>query len=143
MDRNHLGIDIAIDEWAPATLKRIDELKAKIPKWYTDPEGEGVIMRALQRLEQTYLAEGWEDVIKGLVNRENIVFSHNDAQENNILASLADATKIVLIDYEYGMWNPMYYDLGNYLNEWICDNAHPRDPGIHYYFDNWPAESEI
>ena len=41
------------------------------------------------------------------------------------------------------MWNPKYYDLGNYLNELICDNAHPKEPGIKYYFENWPADGEI
>ena len=54
-----------------------------------------------------------------------------------------DATRIFLIDYEYGMWNPQYYDLGNYLNELVCDNAHPLEPGIKYYMENWPADAEI
>ena len=49
----------------------------------------------------------------------------------------------MLIDYEYGMWNPMYYDLGNYFNEWICDNAHQEAPGIKYYMDNWATDHEI
>ena len=82
--------------------------------------------------------------MRSLVPRDEIVFSHNDAQENNILSSLSDATNIVLIDYEYGFWNPKYYDLGNYINEFICDNAYPVDPpGIHYWMENWPTESEI
>ena len=81
--------------------------------------------------------------MRGLVQRDNLVFSHNDAQENNILASLEDNNQIYLIDYEYGWWNPRYYDLGNYLNEWICDNAHPAPPGITYYFTNWPTDDEI
>ena len=64
-------------------------------------------------------------------------------QENNILASLEDNSKIFLIDYEYGMWNPKYYDLGNYLNEVVVDNAHPKPPGVKAYFENWPTDSEI
>ena len=48
-----------------------------------------------------------------------------------------------MIDYEYGMWNPKFYDLGNYLNELVIDNAHPKSPGIKYYFENWPGEDEI
>lgn len=59
------------------------------------------------------------------------------------MAELEDNTKFYLIDYEYGWWNPRYYDLGNYLNEWICDNAHPAHPGIFYYYSNWPTDDEI
>ena len=59
------------------------------------------------------------------------------------MSQLDDRTTIYLIDYEYGFWNPKFYDLGNYLNELICDNAHPKPPYIKYYFENWPANDEI
>ena len=59
------------------------------------------------------------------------------------MSSLSDSTKLVLIDYEYGMWNPWCYDMGNYLNEWVCDNAYPCHPGVTYCFDNWPTDAEI
>lgn len=75
--------------------------------------------------------------------RERIVLSHNDCQENNILSSFADATKISLIDFEYGMWNPEYYDIGNYLNEMVFDNAHPEGCGVATYLRNWPTHAEI
>ena len=94
----------------------------------------------LDCLEQTYLQPGYQEVLRNLVPRDKIVFSHNDAQENNILSSLANATKIILIDYEYGMWNPQYYDLANYLNEFVCDNAYPKGTGVAYYMDNWPTD---
>jgi len=62
----------------------------------------------------------------------------------NILTSLHDNTEIMLIDFELVMWNPEYYDLGNYLNEWRCDYAHP-DPScpIKYYFENRATEQDI
>ena len=41
------------------------------------------------------------------------------------------------------MWNPKYYDLGNYLNELVIDNAHPKPPGIKYYFENRATEHDI
>ena len=50
---------------------------------------------------------------------------------------------MVLIDYEYGMWNPRYYDLANYFNEMICDNAYPKGTGVAYFMSNWPTEQEI
>ena len=105
--------------------------------------GHDRILAALDKLEATYLGAGYQDVLRSLVSREKIVFSHNDCQENNILSSLEDETKIFLIDYEYGMWNPQYYDLGNYLNEMICDNAYAKEPGIKYYMENWPKDDEI
>ena len=59
------------------------------------------------------------------------------------MSSIEDATKIILIDYEYGMWNPQYYDLANYLNEFTCDNAYPEGTGVRYYLENWPSDREI
>ena len=76
-------------------------------------------------LEDTYLKPGYQEVMKSLVPRDKIVLAHNDAQENNILCSLEDNEQIVLIDYEYGLWNPAYYDVANYLNEFVLDNAYP------------------
>ena len=54
---------------------------------------------------------------RSLVPRDEIVFSHNDVQENNILLNLENNELITLIDFEYGGWNPIAYDLANYLNE--------------------------
>ena len=51
--------------------------------------------------------------------------------------------RVVLIDYEYGNWNPKMYDLANYLNEWCCDNNYPAACGIAHFLQNWPTEEEI
>lgn len=56
---------------------------------------------------------------------------------------MEDATRFILIDYEYGMWNPQAYDLACYLNEMVCDNAHPLGNGIAHYMRNFPTNSEI
>jgi thiamine kinase-like enzyme len=55
---------------------------------------------------------------------------------------LEDNTKITLIDYEYGGWNPMAMDIANYLNECAIDNAYPKGFGIKYYPENFPSEFE-
>ncbi len=73
---------------------------------------------------------------------QQIVLGHNDVQENNILALLEDSRKIGLIDFEYGGWNPMAYDLANYLNECTIDNAHPKGVGVKLYLENFPTEEE-
>lgn len=56
---------------------------------------------------------------------------------------MEDATRFILIDYEYGMWNPQGYDLACYLNEMVCDNAYPLGVGVHHYMRNFPSEGEI
>jgi thiamine kinase-like enzyme len=58
------------------------------------------------------------------------------------LAAFEDNTKLTLIDFEYACWNPMHFDLANYLNECQIDNAHPKGCGIAYYQDNMPSDLE-
>ena len=41
------------------------------------------------------------------------------------------------------MWNPMCYDLGNYLNEMVCDNSYPHGVGIRFYWENQASDEEI
>ena len=105
MDKNHLGIDIGIDEWGPTSVARIAKMRQKLSP---ADAGHSKILAALNNLEKTYLARGYQQKLRALVARDEIVFSHNDVQENNILTSLEDNSKIFLIDYEYGMWNPKY-----------------------------------
>lgn len=72
----------------------------------------------------------------------DVVLSHNDAQENNILASLSDLTHTIFIDFEYTSWNPRAMDIANYFNEVMLDNAHPLGNGIKDYVENCMSESE-
>ena len=59
------------------------------------------------------------------------------------MRSHEDNERIMLIDYEYGMWNPAYIDIAMYLNEFTLDNAYPYGTGIKYYFSNWATDKEI
>lgn len=49
----------------------------------------------------------------------------------------------MIIDYEYGGWNPMAMDLANYLNETMKDNAYPYENGITVYIDNCMPDHEV
>ena len=61
-----------------------------------------------------------------------------------MLVSNSDNSEdFVLIDYEFAGWNPRTIDLAVYLNENICDNAHPEGSGIKYYFENTPSDEII
>ena len=141
LDKSQLAIDKIINEWGPASLARIAKIKAKLD---LNDDGHRSIKQALDLLTDTYLQDGYEDKLRNLVPRDQVCLSHNDVVECNILTDLTENTKVMLIDYEFGMWNPEYYDLANYLNEWCCDNAHPgSDCCIAYYLENWPSLGEI
>ena len=53
--------------------------------------------------------------------REDVLFTHNDIQENNILAWNNDKTKLTLIDFEYSSLNFRGYDIAAYMNETMID----------------------
>ena len=72
-----------------------------------------------------------------------IVFCHNDAQENNILMELFNNKHMLIIDYEYGGWNPLAMDMANYLNETMLDNSYPDKNGIAWYLDNCMTHEEL
>ena len=57
--------------------------------------------------------------------------------------SLEDNKIMILIDYEYSGWNPMAFDLGNYLNECMLENAYPHKNGINWYIENVMLENEL
>ena len=49
----------------------------------------------------------------------------------------------MLIDYEYGGWNPMAMDLAKYINETMLDNSYPFKNGVSWYLDNCMSVIEI
>ena len=77
-------------------------------------------------------------MFRNLVPRCNPVLAHNDPQGLNFLVSLHDPSHVILIDYEYAMWNPMYYDVANYLSEFVVDNA-----TVTYNLENFPTEAQL
>lgn len=147
MNKAKLGLDTAIDEWAQQVRERLPRIQGKL-KGKTD-EGAIYILAIIDALQQDILYDGAEGFLKELAagpREGKIVLSHNDAQENNILASLRDAEEMILIDYEYGDWNPMAYDIANFFNEFTVDNAAPLGPfgsGIQYYESNFPSDPEM
>ena len=48
----------------------------------------------------------------------------------------------MLIDYEYVGWEPRAFDLANYINESMLDNAYPMKNGIALYLDNFMNDRE-
>ena len=56
--------------------------------------------------------------------------------------SIENNENLIVIDYEYAGWNPIAYDIANFINECVVDLAHPGPTGIKYYYNNFPDSTE-
>jgi choline/ethanolamine kinase len=131
-----LYVDQGINLWHKEVVERLPTIR---DKYSSHPN----ILKVLETFEKTFLFPSAQDHFKALVPRDSeIVLSHNDAQENNILASLANATRVIFIDFEYTGWNPRAMDLANYFNETMLDNAYPLENGIKVYLENFISDRE-
>ena len=131
-----LYVDVTIDKWLPELIEKMPEIKEA---YKAHPD----ILQILAQFEKTFLFEGCQDFYRKMVPRDSeIVLAHNDAQENNILASLEDVTQVIFIDFEYTAWNPRGMDIANYFSETMLDNAHPLKKGIKYYIKNFIKDHE-
>jgi thiamine kinase-like enzyme len=72
-----------------------------------------------------------------------VAFSHNDCLELNWLMNTKDNRNLLLIDYEYGGWNPMAMDLAHYLNETMVDGAQHDGNKITLYEENMLTYDEV
>ncbi|KNC78939.1 hypothetical protein SARC_08646 [Sphaeroforma arctica JP610] len=69
--------------------------------------------------------------------RTPIVFAHNDLQAGNIMCNEQDEVK--LIDFEYGNYNFLCYDLANHFAEWLFDYQGVEEwPYYSVSMDQWP-----
>jgi choline kinase len=80
-----------------------------------------------------------EKLLNGLNNSNligwNIVFCHNDAQENNILKT---SHGIRLIDFEYAEFSFQGVDIGNFFNEFTMDYTYDKYPYYKVNNDSYP-----
>lgn len=99
------------------TALRIDEIMAEISA-----------MRAT--LEQGFVSGsrtlGWD-----------IVFCHNDLQENNILLT---PQGLKFIDFEYANFNFQSADIGNFFDEFTMDYIHGEWPFFKFNRGDYPSE---
>lgn len=76
-DSSKTGVEIAIDEWGPAVVERIAKIRAKLNP---DDAGHQRISKILDKLEATYLKDGYQEVLRSCIPRDSpVVLSHNDA----------------------------------------------------------------
>lgn len=73
----------------------------------------------------------------------DIVFSHNDFQENNTMLCGNDYTKVVLIDFEYSQMNYRGADLAAYFNEVMITYNHAGQIPFKIYYDWMLTSAEL
>ena len=128
--------DVIIKKWQPQLLETFDEY-FKLTESQENRE-------ALQLVKDEWLHERFVEDVASLVTTDGeIVLAHGDGQENNILVMKRDPRKILLIDFEYVGFASKSWDLANYINETMFDNAHPYSPWTEWYPENMLEESEI
>lgn len=97
--------------------------------------------KTIDLVTSTFLFEGFYDHFSKLIPQVDeesfpVTFCHNDCLEANFLMNISNNRELIIIDYEYGGWNPMAMDIANYLNETMIDNCYPEKNGIEWYLDN-------
>jgi len=76
----------------------------------------------------------------------DVVFSHNDFQENNVMVENNDKSKMILIDFEFSMLNFRGFDLGALFNESYIDYIVKSRPAFKFHeelFDFLLQRNEI
>jgi thiamine kinase-like enzyme len=71
----------------------------------------------------------------------DIVFSHNDFQENNCMVETSNYNKIFLIDFEYSQMNYRGADLAALFNEVMITYTHSGEIPFKVYYD-WMLSSK-
>ena len=103
---------------------------------------------AMDLVKKEFLREDIDEYIDALSfgmfdNKEDLVVSHNDIQECNILSMRHHAIDLALIDYEYISLGSREFDLANIFCELIVDNSFPFFPNIAIYLENCLTQKEF
>jgi len=101
------------------------------------PEEKEIINKVKQATSQEE-----KDFIDSILPKDDIVFSHNDLLQGNILISEAKE-ETVFIDYEYASYNFRGYDIGNMFKEATFDYRVPQRPYFQIIDANFPNDEEL
>eukprot|EP00397_Hematodinium_sp_SG-2012_P022747 GEMP01023588.1.p1 GENE.GEMP01023588.1~~GEMP01023588.1.p1 ORF type:complete len:363 (+),score=56.81 GEMP01023588.1:656-1744(+) len=99
---------------------RLDAM-VKEAKWLSDYISERMMGSIVS-------GQGWD-----------IVFCHNDCQENNLLQTQYG---LRLIDFEYSHFNFQAYDIANFFNEFCIDYMYPSHPFFTLDLTRYPSLSD-
>jgi len=82
------------------------------------------------------------EYVKSITPTKNLVFSHNDTLNGNILVTTKDK-KIILIDYEYSGYNNRAYDAANLFVESMMTYDNPEPPFFEITSSVFPKLEEV
>lgn len=100
------------------------------------------IMKRLQFITTPEFEKEYRTILQGLAGTE-VVTSHCDVHEMNMLRLYADKEKIRLIDFEYSTFNYRAIDLATLWVETTIDYTHPVFPFVKLYEANKWDEEEL
>lgn len=118
-----------LDDWLQMFRQEYD----MYCKMTTLPENRKVLEEMRFLLSPQFVDEFTSLLPKGT---PELVVSHNDIHEGNILQMSKQRTKLVLIDYEYCNYNYRGFDLSLYVTESAFDYTYPVYPYCKIYEDN-------
>jgi len=131
INKDKLAIDHYLIDWGAQAEARIHKIRSKLT--LSNPD-HLQISQDLDFLEATYMTADYLERFRSLVPREDIVLSHSDLHNLNMLASNKNVTDLMIIDYDFADWNPEMFDLAHYLNNLCLDAGHPgKDSPMKYY----------
>jgi len=83
-----------------------------------------------------------QNFIDSILPKDDIVFSHNDLLQGNILIS-QEKEDTIFIDYEYASYNFRGYDIGNMFKEATFDYGVSQPPYFQIKDENFPNDEEL
>eukprot|EP00736_Rhodelphis_marinus_P008597 Rmarinus@m.2490 len=127
--RDFHKIDVSYGEHTPHSEQV--HLFERIAEWYNaavaeiekSPDLKARVEAKIPHISY-YLGMLKHDVrmIEKLVPKSPRVFCHNDLQLANLLnKGCTEKPDVVFIDYEYGGYNPLAFDIANHFCEWMYD----------------------
>eukprot|EP01022_Parablepharisma_sp_SALTPOND_P001336 TRINITY_DN106124_c0_g1_i1.p1 TRINITY_DN106124_c0_g1~~TRINITY_DN106124_c0_g1_i1.p1 ORF type:complete len:418 (+),score=22.34 TRINITY_DN106124_c0_g1_i1:116-1255(+) len=109
---------------------------------YIRTEENLAVMKKLQYLTTPEFEKEYRTLLQGLTDTE-VVASHCDIHEMNMLRSYQNKEKIILIDYEYTTFNYRAIDIATLWVETTIDYTHPVFPFVKHYENNKWSEEEL
>jgi len=100
------------------------------------------LMKKLQYLTTPEFEKEYRALIQSLVGTE-LVASHLDVSELNMLRSYANKERLILIDFEFSTFNYRAIDIATLLVETTIDQSHPVFPSVKIYESNKWDDDEL
>lgn len=118
-----------VDTSQPSLFGKIDTFLAGVPEKFTDAKKQSSWNEFGKTLETIQKEVHYMKQLIDSHGKSPCGFTHNDLLLENIIYNKG-ANKISFIDYEYGSYNYLYFDIGNHFTEHagVVDPDHSLHP---------------